>query len=76
MKPDRFKIILVDPMKELCDEWKNQSSDLELIEVCNMRFEDLDEFDCMVSAANSFGLMDGGVDLASIQFFGIELNPS
>lgn len=27
----------------------------------------------MVSAANSFGLMDGGVDLAIINYFGIEL---
>ena len=27
----------------------------------------------MVSAANSFGLMDGGVDLAIIRYFGLEL---
>src|SRR5215475_610327 len=27
----------------------------------------------MVSAANSFGLMDGGVDLAIVRFFGFEL---
>jgi O-acetyl-ADP-ribose deacetylase (regulator of RNase III) len=28
------------------------------------------EFDCVVSAANSFGLMDGGVDAAIVRFFG------
>ena len=27
----------------------------------------------MVSAANSFGLMDGGVDLAITNFFGVDL---
>jgi O-acetyl-ADP-ribose deacetylase (regulator of RNase III) len=39
----------------------------------NGRFEELEEFDCMVSAANSFGLMDGGVDLAIFCYFGVEL---
>jgi len=39
----------------------------------NGKFEELKQFDCMVSAANSFGLMDGGVDLAIICYFGVEL---
>ncbi|WP_175361134.1 macro domain-containing protein, partial [Bradyrhizobium sp. STM 3843] len=30
-------------------------------------------FDAAVSPANSFGFMDGGVDWAYLQFFGIEL---
>jgi O-acetyl-ADP-ribose deacetylase (regulator of RNase III)/protein-tyrosine phosphatase/rhodanese-related sulfurtransferase len=38
-----------------------------------LRFEDIYSFDCMVSAANSFGLMDGGVDDAITQFFGDQL---
>jgi O-acetyl-ADP-ribose deacetylase (regulator of RNase III) len=47
--------------------------DFPNVQVVNDRFESLEEFDCMVSAANSVGLMDGGVDLAIISFFGIEL---
>jgi O-acetyl-ADP-ribose deacetylase (regulator of RNase III) len=43
------------------------------VKIVNDCFENLGQFDCMVSAANSFGLMDGGVDLAIINFFGIEL---
>jgi O-acetyl-ADP-ribose deacetylase (regulator of RNase III) len=43
------------------------------VEVVNDGFASLKKFDCMVSAANSFGLMDGGVDLAILDFFGIEL---
>src|SRR5437868_6946526 len=68
-----LKLILVDPLAELCLAWKKQFKNLPGAAVVNDRFENLPEFDCMVSAANSFGLMDGGVDLAIIGFFGIEL---
>nr|WP_299491690.1 macro domain-containing protein [Acaryochloris sp. IP29b_bin.137] len=39
----------------------------------NGRFEDLPNYDCMVSAGNSFGLMDGGVDGAITRYFGLDL---
>lgn len=67
------KLILVDPNAELCSEWQKHFHGLPGVEVVNDRFENLKQFDCMVSAANSFGLMDGGVDLAIISYFGIEL---
>jgi O-acetyl-ADP-ribose deacetylase (regulator of RNase III) len=68
-----MKLILVDPKMTLCDAWKSYFGDLPNYEVVNGYFERLPEFDCMVSAANSFGLMDGGVDLAIIRYFGYEL---
>ncbi len=37
--------------------------------VCG-RFEDLPSFDCVVTAGNSFGLMDAGMDLAVVRYFG------
>ena len=67
------KLILVGPNAELCEEWRKKFKGLPNVEIVNDRFENLGQFDCMVSAANSFGLMDGGVDLAIINFFGIEL---
>jgi O-acetyl-ADP-ribose deacetylase (regulator of RNase III) len=67
------KLILVDPKRELCECWKQKFHGLSNVEIVNGRFEELEEFDCMVSAANSFGLMDGGVDLAIICYFGVEL---
>ena len=67
------KLILVDPNAELCKEWRKKFKGLPNVMIVNDRFENLGQFDCMVSAANSFGLMDGGVDLAIISFFGIEL---
>jgi O-acetyl-ADP-ribose deacetylase (regulator of RNase III) len=67
------KLILVDPKPEVCSCWKHEFRGLSHVAIVNGRFEELEEFDCMVSAANSFGLMDGGVDLAIICYFGIEL---
>ena len=67
------RLILVDPKSELCKCWKQQFRGLSHVEIVNERFEELEDFDCMVSAANSFGLMDGGVDLAIICYFGVEL---
>ena len=58
------KLILVDPNAELCKEWRKKFKGLPNVMIVNDRFENLGQFDCMVSAANSFGLMDGGVDLA------------
>lgn len=68
-----FDLILVDPNADLCGQWELFFSDLPRTSIHHGRFEELTGYDCMVSAANSFGLMDGGVDLAIINFFGIEL---
>lgn len=73
MKSSTINLILVDPMKTLCKAWEKEFEGIESVKIVNNRFEKLPEFDCMVSAANSFGLMDGGVDRAIIQFFGVKL---
>ncbi len=41
------------------------------VEIVHGYFEQLPVFDCMVSAATSFGLMDGGVAAAITDFFGV-----
>lgn len=73
MKPDEFELILVDPKAELCEQWEVFFADLPRVSIRKGRFEELKTYDCMVSAANSFGLMDGGVDLAITNYFGLEL---
>ncbi len=65
-----MKLILVAPAPLLCKAFHEHFKELPNIEIVNDYFENLAEFDCMVSAANSFGLMDGGVDAAIIRFFG------
>lgn len=63
-------LILVDPKPTLCRAFQKAFKDLPNVEIINGFFERLPAFDCMVSAANAFGLMDGGVDEAIINFFG------
>ena len=43
------------------------------VEVFLGRFEDLPAFDCIATAGNSFGLMDAGIDLAVLKFFGASI---
>jgi O-acetyl-ADP-ribose deacetylase (regulator of RNase III) len=68
-----LKLILVDPNPDLCRAFKKHFKGLTKVKVINGLFEQLPEFDCVVSAANSFGLMDGGVDLSIVGFFGVEV---
>jgi O-acetyl-ADP-ribose deacetylase (regulator of RNase III) len=68
-----MKLILVGLSIDLCDAWKQYFHGLPNTEIVNNYFQNLPEFDCMVSAANSFGLMDGGVDAAITRFFGDDL---
>jgi len=68
-----MKLILVDPIEELCEQWRIQFSGLDEVKVVNGYFENIEKFDCIVSPANSFGIMDGGIDRAIIQYFGLPL---
>ena len=67
---DPIQLILVDPDSRLCGAWKGFFIDLPNVEVINGRFEDLPRFDCFITAANSFGQMDAGVDAAVARYFG------
>ena len=64
------KLILIDPKEALCEAWRTSFAIYPEVEIINGRFEQVEAYDCMVSAANSFGLMDGGVDLAITNYFG------
>lgn len=69
------KLILADPNAAVCTAWQAAFRPYPAVEIVNTRFEEVPQFECMVSAANSFGLMDGGVDLAITRFFGPLLQP-
>lgn len=68
-----MKLILIDPNEPLCEAWRVKFAGLPEVEIVRGYFESLPEYDCMVSPANSFGLMDGGVDAAITRFFGNRL---
>jgi O-acetyl-ADP-ribose deacetylase (regulator of RNase III) len=68
-----MKLILVDIKDDMCIAWRAYFDGLPDVEIVKGDFASLPQFDCMVSAANSFGIMDGGVDLAIIDYFGVGL---
>jgi len=53
-----MRLILVDRGKEFCDVVRWQFRSHPEVQVVCGRFEDLPSFDCVVTAGNSFGLMD------------------
>lgn len=65
-----MRLILVDKGKDFCDVLRWQFRKHPEVEIVCGRFEDLPRFDCVITAGNSFGLMDAGMDLAVVKFFG------
>lgn len=71
-----MKITLLDRNKKMTNIWKLYFQDCADVEVvCDdfAHFMDNNEIDCVVSPANSYGLMDGGYDLAISEWFGWDL---
>ena len=67
-----FKLVLAGFSEELHNEFVRAFSGFPEVECHQGRFEDVN-FDCVVSAANSFGLMDGGVDQCITDLFGVQM---
>ena len=70
---DRFKLFLTAPNPSLFAAFQERFANFTDVEIIGDRFEWISDFDCLVSPANSFGMMDGGMDAAIIKFFGISL---
>lgn len=80
-RDEGFKLILVDLQQKLVSAWQEEMSK-ELREQSSgtisvttyqgyiQNYLQANDVDCMVSPANSFGLMDGGLDLAISNFYG------
>lgn len=69
-----MKAILLDLATSICDAWREFFAGLSDVEIRHAPFESLiGTFDCFVSPANSFGLMDGGIDAAITRYFGFAL---
>jgi O-acetyl-ADP-ribose deacetylase (regulator of RNase III) len=66
-----MKLILFDLNAALCAEWDNRFRAETGVEVLNISLEEMcdHDFDCLVSPANSFGLMDGGIDAEISRLF-------
>jgi O-acetyl-ADP-ribose deacetylase (regulator of RNase III) len=65
-----MQLIIVDRGKEFCDVARWQFRERPEVQFVCGKFEDLPGYDCVVTAGNSFGLMDAGMDLAVVRYFG------
>lgn len=68
-----IKIYLLCNNSLFTDEWKEKFKGVEGVEVVLSdfgRFMVSNKVECVVSPANSYGLMDGGYDLAITEWFG------
>jgi O-acetyl-ADP-ribose deacetylase (regulator of RNase III) len=68
-----MQLILVDRGKEFTEVLRRQFRSHPEVQIVCGRFEELPTFDCVVTAGNSFGLMDAGMDLAVVRFFGSQV---
>jgi O-acetyl-ADP-ribose deacetylase (regulator of RNase III) len=73
MHKSPIQLILVDPNYDLYQAFQSQFNYLPRVEIAHCHFEQLPAYDCLVSPANSFGMMDGGMDADITKFFGITL---
>ena len=67
-----LKVLLRDTNIRIVNAWKKVFSDYSNIEISCGHIFDLNA-DAIISPANSFGLMDGGIDLAYSEYFGWDL---
>ena len=68
-----MRFIIATRSKDTADEIRWSAKDTAEIEVPLGSFESLSSFDCVATAGNSFGLMDAGMDLAVLKFFGVHI---
>lgn len=63
-----MKLILFDRCSDLCEKWQQYFKNEINVEVKQCLFQEIKKFDCIVSPANSFGIMDGGFDAVLSNF--------
>lgn len=70
-----MEIILTALEKSLTDAWKKFCGDLDFVTIHQGSILDV-ECDAVVSPANSFGFMDGGIDAVYLSHFGYDIQTS
>jgi O-acetyl-ADP-ribose deacetylase (regulator of RNase III) len=67
-----LKLILRDLDRDLVDAWRSAFAKMSSVDIADGDLM-ITEADAIVSPANSFGFMDGGIDLVYSRYFGSEL---
>lgn len=64
-----MKLILNDVSEEMCHAWAYEFGSDRDVTIVRGPFQSIEHYDCIVSPANSFGIMDGGYDLHLRDYF-------
>lgn len=67
-----MKIVLTAIQDSFAKSWESYCGDLDFVEIYKGSILDVD-CDAVVSPANSFGFMDGGIDGVYMEYFGHEI---
>jgi O-acetyl-ADP-ribose deacetylase (regulator of RNase III) len=67
------KITLFSRDQKLCERWSKDFIDEENVTICNTDYSELLPHDCLVSPANSYGIMSGGLDLLIRDELGVKV---
>ncbi|QGJ70141.1 O-acetyl-ADP-ribose deacetylase [Planctomycetales bacterium 10988] len=68
-----LELWLVHPERAAIEAFRERFANLPNVQFFQTKFEELPPHDCFVTAANSYGLMDGGIDAVVVEYFGVEL---
>jgi O-acetyl-ADP-ribose deacetylase (regulator of RNase III) len=74
--PLPINVWLIHPEVEMCDAFRHWFQGLPNTTIIQAKFEALPPHDCFVTAANSFGIMNAGIDAAVIRLHGEALMKS
>jgi O-acetyl-ADP-ribose deacetylase (regulator of RNase III) len=66
------ELVLTALDEPLADAWKKFCGDLDFVSIHRGSILDV-QFDAVVSPANSFGFMDGGIDAVYLNHFGNDI---
>lgn len=64
---------LIHPEQAMCDAFVESFDGLPDVQVIQQRYEELPPHDCFITAGNSFGIMNAGIDAAVIAVHGESL---
>ncbi len=68
-----IELWLINPDAQMCKAFHERFAGVPKVRIIQARFKDLEPHDCFVTAANSFGIMNAGIDAAVVRFHGEEL---
>ncbi len=71
--PLPIKLLLIHPEGAAIQAFRKRFDGLPSVRCIQTTYEDLEQHDCFVTAANCYGIMNAGIDAAVLQVHGVEL---